>query len=203
MTARELTGYSRSVLRFIDSVLDIAAGFGVKIIASVVDTEAAKSDRDVLRKDVVYLFERYFYLLRNQCPDRRGLVVFDELDKAQAKHLIERMAAYFLGTKTGRFRSSQIVPAPFFVHSELTAGIFLADLAAYVLGWAWRLKSMHQPGRDELKPFAKKLHEMQFHGQKPKRDGLGHWPLHSIVYFDDLRGRLDKLADEGIDAEDG
>ncbi len=202
VTARELTGYSRSVLRFIDSVLDIAAGFGVKVIASVVDRDAAKSDRDVLRKDVVYLFERYFYLLKDQPRERRGLVVFDELEKSRAKHLIERMAAYFLGTKTGRFRSSLIVPAPFFVHSELTTGIFLADLAAYVLGWGWRLNSMPQPSRDELRPFAKKLHEMQFHGRKPKRDGTGHWPLHGIVYLDDLRGRVDRLAEDGLDAEE-
>ncbi|MBN1513070.1 MAG: DUF3800 domain-containing protein [Phycisphaerae bacterium] len=202
ITARELTGYSRSVLRFVDSVLDIAAGFNVKIIASVVDSNAAQSERDILRKDVVYLFERYFYLLKDQCPNQRGLVVFDELDKAKAKHLIERMAAYFLGTKTGRFRSSLIVPAPFFVHSELTTGVFLADLAAYVLGWAWRLGSMPQDSRQELKPFAKKLHEMRFQGQKPKSDGTGHWPLHGIVYLDDLRGRLDKMADEEIDAED-
>ncbi len=202
VTARELTGYSRAVLRFVDSVLDIAAAFNVKVIASVVDGDAARSDRDVLRKDVVYLFERYFYLLKDQSPERRGLVVFDELEKSKAQHLIERMAAYFLGTKTGRFRSSQIVPAPFFVHSELTTGIFLADLAAYILGWAWRLNSMPQPSRDELKPYAQKLHEMQFHGQKPKRDGAGHWSLHSIVYLDDLRGRLDRLADEGFEAED-
>ncbi len=200
VTARELTAYSRSVLRFVDTVLDIAAAFNVKIIASVVDANAAKSDRDVLRKDVVYLFERYFYLLQDWGFDRRGLVVFDELDKARAKHLIERMAAYFLGTKTGRFRSSLIVPAPFFVHSELTAGVFLADLAAYVLGWAWRLGGMPQPSRDELKPFARKLHEMQYHGQKSREDGRGFWPLHGIVYLDDLRGRLDKVGDEDVDA---
>lgn len=203
VTARELTGYSRAVLRFVDSVLDIAAGYDVKILATVVDAGAATPDRDLLRKDVVYLFERYFYMLREQCPDRRGLVVFDELDKAHAKHLIERMAAYFLGTRTGRFRSSLIVPAPFFVHSELTTGVFLADLAAYVLGWAWRLRNMPQEPREELRPLAKKLHEMQFRGKKPKRDGVGHWPLRGIVYLDDLRGRLDKLADDGIDAGGG
>jgi hypothetical protein len=124
------------------------------------------------------------------------------VDKAKAKHLIERMAAYFLGTQTGRFRSSLIVPAPFFVHSELTTGVFLADLAAYVLGWAWRLSGMRQPSRDELKPFAKKLHEMQFHGEKPKDDENGCWPLHGIAYLDDLRGRQDKLGEGGVDATD-
>ena len=202
ITARELTGYSRSVLRFVHAVLDIMAAFGVKVIASVVDRTAAETGRDVLRKDVVYLFERYFYLLQQQCPERHGLVVFDELDKSRAKHLIERMAAYFLGTGTGRLRSSLIVPAPFFVHSELTTGVFLADLTAYVLGWAWRLNSMPQVSRQELKPFADKLHELQFHGQKPKRDGTGYWPLHGIVYLDDLRPRSDRLVDEGLDGDE-
>ena len=200
VTARELTGYSRSVLRFIGTVLDIAAAHGVRVLASVVDGNAARSDRDLLRKDVVYLFERYFYLLQHSCPDRRGLVIFDELEKSRAKYLIQRMAAYFLGTDKGRFRSSLIVPEPFFAHSDLTTGIFLADLAAYILGWGWRLNSMPQPRRDELKAYARKLHQMQFHCQVD-HDGA---PLqvHSIVYLDDLRGRLDRLTGEGLEREE-
>ena len=195
ITARELTGYSRSVLRFVDAVLDIAANHDVRVMASVVDAKASESDRDLLRKDIVYLFERYFYMLNDCCPDRRGLVVFDELEKSQAKKLVQRMAAYFLGTSTGRFRSSLIVPEPFFVHSELTTGVFLADLAAYILGWGWRLPGMPQPARPELKHLANKLHDMQYRGQKPRSDGSEGWPLHGIVYLDDLRGRFDKLAE--------
>jgi hypothetical protein len=203
VTARELTGYSRSVLRFVDSVLDIAAGFDLKIIAAVVDAGAARSDREVLRKDAVYLYERYFHLLQDHIPERRGLIIFDELEKSRAKLLIQRMAAYFLGTETGRFRASRIVPEPFFVHSELTTGIFLADLAAYILGWGWRLSSMPQPFRAELKRYADKLHEMQYHGSKPRSDGAGRWNLHGIVYLNDLRGRSDKLTDEENDPNNG
>lgn len=202
VTARELTGYSRSVLRFVDAVLDVAAAHDVRILASIVDAQAPKSDKDVLRKDFVYLFERYFHLLQDQASERRGLVVFDELEKSRAKHLIQRMAAYFLGTETGRFRSSRIIPEPFFVHSELTTGVFLADLAAYVLGWGWRLQSMPQPCRKELGLYAAKLHEMQYRGEKPKSDGTGCWPLYGICYIGDLRGRLDRLAEEGFDVED-
>lgn len=202
VTARELTGYSRSVLRFVDAVLDVAAAHDARILASVVDAGAPKSGKDVLRKDIVYLFERYFHLLRDQASEQRGLVVFDELEKSRAKHLIQRMAEYFLGTETGRFRSSRIIPEPFFVHSELTTGIFLADLAAYVLGWGWRLQSMPQPCREELRPYAAKLHEMQYHGEKPKRGSTGCWRLHGIRYLDDLRGRFDRKAEGGFDGED-
>ena len=111
---------------------------------------------------------------------------------------MNQMASYFLGTETGRYRSARIVPEPFFVHSELTTGIFLADLAAYILGWAWRLRTrMPQLCREELRPYANKLHGMQFHGQRPTVDGSDVRDIFGIVYIDDLRGRFDKSqADE-------
>jgi len=192
VSERELVGYSRAVLKFVDEVLNLAARHSVEVIASVVDIEAPRPEPGLLRKDYVYLFERYFYFLETLPPRDRGLIVFDELGKAKAHILIQQMAAYFLGTDTGRYRSSRIVPEPFFVHSELTTGIFLADLAAYVLGWGWRLGSMTQPRRNELQPFADKLHEMQFQGEKPRRDGEGVRGLYGIRYIEDLRGRFDR-----------
>src|SRR5207247_5307645 len=135
-------------------------------------------------KDYFYLFERYFYFMETFPPRERGLVVFDELDKAQAHLLLNQMTAYFLDTQTGRYRSSRIVPEPFFVHSDLTMGVFLADLAAYVLGWGWRLGRMPQLARAELKPYSDKLHEMQYQGERPSPDGSGTIPLHGICYLD-------------------
>ena len=73
------------------------------------------------------------------------------------------------------------------MHSDLTTGVFLADLTAYILGWSWRLKTMTQPSASELQPYASKLHEMQFHSEKPKPDGSGVWKLHGITYIEDLR----------------
>jgi len=191
-TERELVAYSRQVLSFVDAVLDLAKRFDVRVFASVVDVAAPRPEPGLLRKDYVYLFERYFYYLETFPREERGLVVFDELDKAQSHILLQQMAAYFLGTGTGRYRSSRIVPEPFFVHSELTTGVFLADLAAYILGWAWRLGRMSQPCRDELRPFATKLHAMQFEGEKPKAGGEGTWRLYGITYLDDLRGQFDR-----------
>jgi hypothetical protein len=167
-TYREIVAYSRRVLDFVDAVLGIAAGFSVQVFASVVAADAPRPDNLLLRKDYVYLFERYFYFLETLPPRDRGLIVFDELDKAQSHILLQQMAAYFLGTRTGQYRSSRIVPEPFFVHSDLATGVFLADLVAYILGWGWRLASMPQASRVELRSYATKIHEMQFHGEKPK-----------------------------------
>lgn len=186
-TERELVAYSRQVLRFVHAVLNIAAGFGVQVFASMVDPGAPRPAARMLRKDYIYLFERYFYFLETLAPRERGLVVFDELEKTQAHGLLQQMAAYFLGHEDGQYRSSRIVPEPFFVHSDLTTGVFLADLAAYILAWGWRLQRMPQPSRSELQPYAAKLHDMQFHGEKPKPDGSGVWLLHSITYIEDLR----------------
>jgi len=188
-TERELVAYSRQVLRFVHEVLNIAASFNVQVFATMVDPNAPRPPRGRLRMDYIRLFERYFYYLETFPPRERGLVVFDELDKTLAHGLVQQMAAYFLGHADGQYQSSRIVPEPFFVHSDLTTGVFLADLTAYILGWGWRLNRMPQPVRDELQPYASKLHDMQFHGQKPMADGSGVWQIHGITYLDDLRGQ--------------
>jgi hypothetical protein len=194
-TQAELVAYSKQVIAFVHEVLNIAAGHNVQIIASVVDVQAPRPEPGMLRKDYVYLFERYFYLLEACSPSERGLVVFDELDKASSHVLIQQMAIYFLQTSTGRYRSSRIVPEPFFVHSDLTTGVFLADLAAYILGWGWRLNDMTGPVREEIVAFAKKVREMQFRGEKPRDDGAGNWRLYGIKYLDDLRGQADRSVE--------
>lgn len=196
ITAREATGYSRSVLKFVDKVIDTANGFGVKIFASVVDKAAARAQKDILGKDFTYLFERYFYFLKALPDHERGLVVFDELEKSRAQKLVQQMASYFLGTTPGRDRSSKIIPEPFFVHSELTTGVFLVDLAAYIIGWGWRRGKMDQPFRQELKPYARKLHAMQFQGIKPDEDKGKNWPLYGITYIEDLRARVDRALED-------
>lgn len=188
----EIVAFSRQVLNFVHVVLDIAASFSVQVFASMVAPDAPRPESGKLRKDYVYLFERYFYYLETLPPRERGIVVFDELEKSQSHRLVEQMAAYFLDSPTGQYRSSRIVPEPFFVHSDLTTGVFLADLTAYILGWGWRLNRMPQPAREELRPYAAKLHDMQFHGQKPRGDQSGHWQLHGITYLDDLRGQWDR-----------
>ena len=195
-TERELVAYSRQVLRFVDEVLNIAARHSAQVFASIVDTKAPRPPPGNLRKDYVYFFERYFYYLETLPPRERGLVVFDELDKAKSHILIQQMAAFFLGTPTGRYRSSRILPEPLFVHSELTTGVFLADLAAYVLGWSWRTQRMTSPGRPELKVLCSKLHDMQFRGEKPDPTGQGTHPLYGIQFLDDLRSKKNKPQKE-------
>ena len=198
-TFQELVAYSRQVLAFVHEVLNIAAGFSVKVFASVMDPKCPRPPEGRLRKDYRFLFERYFYFLETLSPRERGLVVFDELDRTQSHLLVQQMAGYFLGTKTGRYRSSRIIPEPFFVHSDLTTGVFLADLTAYILGWGWRRAGMTQPSRPELKPYSDRLFDMQFRGSMPKSDGAGTWQLQGIRYIDDLRDGVDREPRSGVE----
>ena len=194
-TERELVAYSRQTLGFVHEVLNIGARHSVQVIASVVDVQAPRPAAESLRKDYEYLFERYFYFLETLPPRERGLIVFDELEKSQSHVLIQQMAQYFLGTPDGRYRSARVVPEPFFVHSDLTTGIFLADLVAYILGWGWRLGTMRHPCRAELKPYADKLHEMQYRGERPHPDGTSTIPLFGITFINDLRRKRDREAE--------
>lgn len=93
-TAREMVAYSRQVLAFMHKVLDMAASHSVRVFASVVDILAPRPEVGRLRKDYVYLFERYFYFLETLPPRERGLIVFDELDKSQSHILLQQMSAY-------------------------------------------------------------------------------------------------------------
>ena len=66
-------------------------------------------------------------------------VLLHATPQIQAHLLLDQMGAYFRRTSTGRMRAGRIVPEPFFVHSDLTTGILVADLAAYILSWNVRL----------------------------------------------------------------
>ena len=54
--------------------------------------------------------------------------------------------------------SGQIIPEPFFVHSDLTTGIQLADLVAYVVSWGFRrIAGMSEPDRPELRSIVNRI----------------------------------------------
>ncbi|MFQ5615791.1 MAG: DUF3800 domain-containing protein [Anaerolineales bacterium] len=50
--------------------------------------------------------------------------------------------------------NGQITPEPFFVHSDLTTGVQLADLVAYLISWGFRTGDMTRPLRLSRTPDA-------------------------------------------------
>lgn len=153
-TKRQLTALAQAKIRFVTELLQLAANFRCKAFASIVTEDFNFSDTpEFLRKDYVYLFERYFYFLEDKVDAPSGLIVFDETEKTQSQLLIQQIENYFKKTFKGRIRSTLVIPEPLFVHSDLTTGIQIADIIAYIISWSCRFSGMDKPAREELNQY--------------------------------------------------
>lgn len=156
---REITALAQAKLAYVNEVFEICARFRCKAFASIVTKNApVPPSSEHLRKDYAYLFQRFFYFLEEVSPSTSGIVVFDELEKSRSHLLVEQMDRYFKRTVKGRQMSGQIIPEPFFVHSDLTTGIQIADLVAYTISWGFRrIGGMTEPPRSELQDLVARI----------------------------------------------
>jgi hypothetical protein len=119
-----------------------------------------------------------------------GSVVFDELEKSQSHILAAQMQWYYRELATGRTRARRLIPEPFFVHSDLTTGIQIADLVAYVVSWAFRTGTIDKPARAELGPFAEQIVKLRY---DTKRDVAGEtMRIWGFAHIADLRTRSER-----------
>ena len=189
----ELVAYGQTVIAFVRRVFELAARHKAKTFAGIVGLNAPyHTDSSYLRKDYAYLFERFYYYMEAVSADEMGLVVFDELEKAQSRILLGQLENYFLESEKGYERSARIVPEPFFVHSDLTTVVQIADLAAYCLNWGLRLKGMMDPTRAEIEPLARMVYDMKFVGNWYDEASQQEKPLYGIFYVDDLRPKRER-----------
>jgi len=196
VTKRELTALAQAKIAFVKHLLDVCARYRVRAFASIVDCNAPASARDVfLRKDYSYLFERYYYHFLEDCPPgEMGLVVFDELERAQCHILVDQMSRYFRETAKGMARASRIIPEPFFVHSHLTTAIQLADLVAYIIAWGVRVGPMTRERREELEELSDLVSNLRYNRKIIGDDDQEHI-LWSFAVIDDLRPREEKQGE--------
>ena len=128
---------------------------------------------EFLRKDQVFLLERFFYFLESRREREHGLLIVDEIDKTVDRGFIRRLEKYYTHTQTGRYRSQWIVPTPFFVASDMIYPMQAADICIYCVNWGFRLptRGMDAPTRPEIaNEFGPWLNRLQFRGQG-YRDG--------------------------------
>lgn len=193
-TKRQITALAQAKLVYVSEVLDICARFRCKAFASVVTKNAPFApSQDVLRKDYAYLFERFFYFLEDTNPTASGIVVFDELEKSRSHILVGQMDRYFKRTSKGRQRSGQIIPEPFFVHSDLTTGIQVVDLVAYIISWGFRTNDMTEPRREELGEVVDRVCSLRHRALREVGDNP-NFVIWSFAVITDLRAK-EQLAD--------
>ncbi len=188
---RELKALAIAKMNYVADVFNICARFRCKAFASIVETNAEQTSSDGLRKDYAYLFERFFYFLEDRGGRDQGILVFDELEKSQSHVLIDQTHRYFRDSAIGRLRSGLVIPEPFFVHSDLTTGIQIADLVAYVVSWGFRTNHMIKPARKELEPFVQQVASLRYKAVR-ERNGVTDFGIWSFAHITDLRTRLER-----------
>jgi hypothetical protein len=186
---REMTALAQAKLAYVSEVLNICAQFRCKAFASIVSKDApVPQSSEFLRKDYAYLFERFFYFLEDINPSVSGIVVFDELEKSKSHLLVGQMDRYFKHSAKGRQRSGQILPEPFFVHSDLTTGIQIADLIAYIVSWGFRTNDMSEPAREELSGLVDQVCRIRYRATREVEDNP-NFLIWSFAVITDLRTR--------------
>lgn len=166
----EFTAYGQASLEMATGMFELlrqheAHLFAVAIPRGVIRPDTFEAE-EYLRKDQVFLLERFFYFLEQE--KQHGLLVMDEVEKAEDRRFVRRLEAYFRKTRTGRYRSAWIVPAPFFVSSDMTYPVQAADLAIYCVNWGFRLptRGMDAPVRPEIADdYGRWLAQLQFRGE--------------------------------------
>jgi hypothetical protein len=159
--------------------LELARKHGARVFASIIPRDAPRpDDRDALRKDYAFLFERFYHFLDSDPAEPMGYLVFDELEKSACHLLLSQVARYFIRTQNGRARAKRIIPEPFFVHSDLTTLIQLADTIAYIIAWGLRIPGMKAQARPELHQLAEAVKELRYYAESESGDQV--WGLKVI-----------------------
>ncbi|NOZ80028.1 MAG: DUF3800 domain-containing protein [Acidobacteria bacterium] len=190
-TRDELTALAQTKVAFVKRALTLCAEYRVHAFASIVPRDAPRPESSFLRKDYSYLFERFFYFLENEHPREVGVVVFDELERSRCHILHDQMSLYFKDTATGMQRAMRILPEPFFVHSELTTAVQLADLVAYLIVWGLRFGPMNEPRRKELEALVRLVEDLRYRTTREDRSG-DTWTIWSFTYIPNLRPETER-----------
>ena len=142
-----LKALALSKIEFVKSAISLLKEHGCRVIGTVIQSGVKKPTKDdYLRKDYVYLFERFYYDLRCISENEQGFLVLDEFDKKLSDKLLNQVQSYFIRTETGKQRASQVVPDPFFVHSDLTKCVQIVDIFAYLFIASYELPVVDCPG---------------------------------------------------------
>jgi Protein of unknown function (DUF3800) len=170
-TREQLTAYGQASLRMADGIFDLLERHKAVIFASAVPRGTAKPPSgtppppDILRKDHNFLLERFFYFLERE--RQMGLLVMDEVEKKEDRRFVQKLHDYFVKTANGRERSRWIVPAPFFVASDMALPVQVADLVIYTINWGYRHPAeMTAPTRAEIaRRFGERIDRLKWKGE--------------------------------------
>jgi len=166
----EFSAYGEASLYRARGILDLLRTHEAKVFAVAIPRNVVRpvtfEAQEYLRKDQVFLLERYFYFL--EAHKETGVIVMDETDKTEDRRFVQRLERYFKLTQMGRYRSVRIVPSPIFVSSDMTYPVQVADVVIYCMNHGFRIPSagMDAPTRPDIEAeFRQLLFDLQFKGE--------------------------------------
>jgi hypothetical protein len=131
-TREEFTGYGQACLEMVRGLMELLRDHEAVLFAAAIPRSVTKpvttEAEEYLRKDHVFLFERFFYFLESK--REHGLIVMDEVDKTEDRRFVGRLQRYFTRTGPGRYRTTWIVPCVLRVLHRLRKSNLVATLAA-------------------------------------------------------------------------
>lgn len=185
---KEIIVYHQTCIDFAQKLMQLLIDNNAVIFASMIPKGVQKpygaSEENYLRKDLVFLFERYFYFLERE--NEYGLIVMDETDKKEDLNFVNRLQKYFTLTANGRYRTSRIIPVPFFVSSDMSYPVQAADVCIYCINWGFRLPFFDDKieYRSEIgEEFGPSLSRLQYKGKIGFEDETKD--IFGIVYVPD------------------
>ncbi|MEN9522142.1 MAG: hypothetical protein RL065_519 [Bacteroidota bacterium] len=163
---KHIAAFAQAKIEFVSALLELVNRFRCKIFATIYDGTTRKTDEtndELLSRQYIYLFERFYYFLEDKGDSGNGILVLDEFEKTSSQLLIQQIEKYFKSSLKGRVFSSLIIPEPFFVHSDLSTGVQIADILSYVINWSMRLRNMPEKNqRKELLPFVEQIKILRY-----------------------------------------
>jgi hypothetical protein len=180
----EFTAYGQACICMAQGIFQVMNFNDAVIFASIIPSGTEKPDKklfhEYLRKDHVFLLERFYYLLDSR--QEYGLMVMDEFEKHEDRRFTKRIESYYSKTTKGQHRANWIVPSPFFVASDMVYAIQAADVCIYAINWGYRTGRMEKATRPEINEISEHwLKKLQYKGTAED----GKHPVYGIVYVPD------------------
>lgn len=104
----EFSAYGQACIFMARGIFQNLKEHDAMIFASIVPNSSKKPENfkfdEYLRKDHVFLLERYFYMLESR--QEYGLLVFDEIEKQEDRKLSRRIQRYYTTTAKGQHRAA-------------------------------------------------------------------------------------------------